>query len=617
MAGSMRFARCCGNIDWNIRKNIVLKCCPRKCSVANVHHNIFSNDGRYCHTDSSDAIKYSLSGDNDAKKSFKERLKDGPGLSQFINRTVATNDQSKLSKSRSRLPVELITHPYISTCDVDGNGKKVYFEVFGCQMNVNDTEIAWSILKNHGYDRTTDLKLADVVLVMTCSIREGAEQKVFNMLKHFRSYKRIRGNKSPVKIGILGCMAERLKTKLLERENCIDVIAGPDSYRSLPHLLADTSSGQAAVNVLLSHDETYADVMPVRLNENLKSAFVSIQRGCDNMCSFCIVPFTRGHERSRPVSSILDEVRKLSDQGVKEVILLGQNVNSYQDKTKGEKTVVTKLSSGFSTVYKSKIGGLRFADLLEKVSEINPEMRIRFTSPHPKDFPDEVLHLIKERHNICKQIHLPAQSGNNRILKLMRRGYTRESYLSLVERIRFLIPDVALTSDFICGFGNETEDEFCDTLSLMKEVKFNFSYVFPYSMRERTLAHRQLTDDIPQEVKIDRLNRMVSVFRECAEILNRRKINTRQLVLVEGPSKRSKANLSGRNDQNTKVIFPGCEIPVDTNMDAYKAIVPGDYITVHINDSSSQVLKGIPLYHSSLQNFHDKNTECHYPVRMV
>lgn len=331
-------------------------------------------------------------------------------------------------------------------------------------------------------------------------------------------------------------------------------------------------------------------------------------RGCDNMCTYCIVPFTRGRERSRPVASILNEIKMLSDEGVKEITLLGQNVNSYRDTSITNhyfNDVETNLAKGFKTVYKSKKGGLRFADLLDKVSDVNPEIRIRFTSPHPKDFPDEVLELIQNKPNICNSIHLPAQSGNSMVLERMRRGYTRESYLELVAHIRSIIPNVALSSDFICGFCGETEEEFQDTLSLISEVKYNTAFLFPYSMREKTTAHRRYKDDVPQEVKKARLVRMVELYRKIMENINRQQIGQLQLVLVEGFSRRSSLYLAGRNDSNIKVIFPQSDIPEhcgEENSD----IKPGDYVVVQINDASSQVLKGIPLYHTTLNKFYSK-----------
>lgn len=396
---------------------------------------------------------------------------------------------------------------------------------------------------------------------------------------------------------MIGCMAERLKEEILEKEKLVDVLAGPDSYRDLPRLLTVAETGQKAVNVLLSLDETYADVMPVHVNSKTKTAFISIMRGCNNMCSYCIVPFTRGRERSRPISSISQEVRILSDQGVKEVTLLGQNVNSYCDTSEIQfhTREPTHLSRGFSTIYKNKHGGLRFACLLDQVSRIDPEMRIRFTSPHPKDFPDEVLQLIQERGNICKQIHLPAQSGSTAILEAMRRGYTRESYLELVERIRKIIPGVSLSSDFIAGFCGETEDDHLQTIALLRQVRYNVGYLFAYSMRKKTHAYHRLADSVPAVVKQRRLEELIAVFREEATKLNTELIGTDQIVLVEGASKRSKVELCGRNDGNIKVIFPNLVIPCDWSSDMIVSIKPGDYISVQITSANSQSLKGIPI----------------------
>ncbi|XP_022264730.1 mitochondrial tRNA methylthiotransferase CDK5RAP1 isoform X5 [Canis lupus familiaris] len=331
-------------------------------------------------------------------------------------------------------------------------------------------------------------------------------------------------------------MAERLKEEILNREKMVDILAGPDAYRDLPRLLAVAESGQQAANVLLSLDETYADVMPVQTSPSATSAFVSIMRGCDNMCSYCIVPFTRGRERSRPVASILEEVRKLSEQGLKEVTLLGQNVNSFQDSSEVQfnNAVSTNLSRGFSTNYKPKKGGLRFTYLLDQVSRVDPEMRIRFTSPHPKDFPDEVLQLIHERDNICKQIHLPAQSGSSRVLEAMRRGYSREAYVELIHHIRESIPGVSLSSDFIAGFCGETEEDHLQTVSLLREVQYNMGFLFAYSMRQKTRAYHRLKDDVPEEVKLRRLEELITVFREEATKANMASVGSTQLVLVEG-----------------------------------------------------------------------------------
>uniref|UniRef100_A0A1A8VD82 Mitochondrial tRNA methylthiotransferase CDK5RAP1 n=1 Tax=Nothobranchius furzeri TaxID=105023 RepID=A0A1A8VD82_NOTFU len=424
--------------------------------------------------------------------------------------------------------------------------------------------------------------------------REKAEQTIWNRLQQLAAMKRKRLKiQSPMKIGILGCMAERLKTELLEREKLVDVIAGPDSYRDLPRLLTVADGGHQASNVLLSLEETYADIMPVHRAPQSHSAFVSIMRGCDNMCSYCIVPFTRGRERSRPVSSILEEVRMLSDQGVKEVTLLGQNVNSYRDASEEQfcGSDVTKLSRGFNTVYRSKRGGLRFSDLLDRVSRVDPAMRIRFTSPHPKDFPDEVLHLISERRNICKQIHLPAQSGSNQVLQAMRRGYSREAYLDLVSNIKRIIPAVSLSSDFISGFCGETEDDHQQTLSLIREVGYNLGFLFAYSMRKKTHAFHRLQDDVPAHVKRRRLEECIDVFREEASRVNAALVGSSQLVLVEGESKRSAKDLCGRTDGNVKVIFP--------KEDA-ASIHAGDYVLVEILSATSQSLRGRALGHSNL-----------------
>uniref|UniRef100_A0A1B6LHT2 CDK5RAP1-like protein n=1 Tax=Graphocephala atropunctata TaxID=36148 RepID=A0A1B6LHT2_9HEMI len=532
-------------------------------------------------------------------------------------------------KYEKRKHLDVVTHgsntPYTSHSDLHANNRKVYFDVHGCQMNVSDTEIVWSILKSAGFEKTEVLNDADIVLIMTCAIREGAENKIWNKLvNNFKSLKQKSSrqpNKTPLKIGVLGCMAERLKHTLLEKEQIVDVVAGPDSYRDLPRLLALTYNDQTAINVLLSLDETYADVMPVRLNEGSKSAFVSIMRGCDNMCSYCIVPFTRGRERSRPVQSIVNEVQHLVDLGVKEVTLLGQNVNSYQDLStqsyalNGQKTETVK---GFKTVYKPKKRGLNFADLLDKLSAAHSNLRIRFTSPHPKDFPDEVLDIIAERKSICRNLHIPAQSGNNHVLDRMRRGYTRESYLDLVGHVRDVLPGVSISSDFICGFCGETDREFEDTVDLVKEVKYNFAYIFPYSMREKTTAYRHYKDDVSYEVKQKRVDILSNQFRTDAEKLNNAQIGSTQLILVEGESKRSKEYLAGRNDGNTKVIIPKIDLQQEeAGSDSVSPISPGDYVVVKITGASSQVLKGIPLYHTTLARYNRREEEANHHSMIV
>ncbi|XP_055383315.1 CDK5RAP1-like protein [Condylostylus longicornis] len=540
-----------------------------------------------------------------------ENIKHGPGLKEFLIvgknfPVVNTNNQLKDNSI-----------PYIDPQEYSGKGRKVYFEVYGCQMNVNDTEIIWSILNKNDYEKCNDVKIADVILIVTCSIREGAEKKIWNRLKHLQAIKNNRSvKKGPLQIGILGCMAERLKTEVLEKEKWVDIVAGPDSYKDLPRLLAVTKNGQSAVNVLLSLDETYADIMPVRLNKDSVTAYVSIMRGCDNMCSYCIVPFTRGRERSRPLSSIEDEVKHLAKNGCREITLLGQNVNSYRfmsNEVKVNKDEKTKLAEGFKTVYKPKIGGIRFAELLECVAETVPEVRIRFTSPHPKDFPDDVLYAIKKYPNICKSIHLPAQSGNTAVLDRMRRGYSRESYIQLVHHIRDLIPEISLSSDFICGFCGETNEEFSDTLTLIEQIKYNIAYLFAYSMREKTTAHRRYKDDVPQNIKIDRLQEMVKVFRKGAEELQSKFVNKQELILIEGKSKRSEEFYYGRNDANIKVIVPNINLPdqnnyridENSNEENKKKVLPGDFIAVKIIDSNSQVLKGEPLYKTTLQKYYE------------
>ncbi|XP_035518201.1 CDK5 regulatory subunit-associated protein 1 [Morone saxatilis] len=534
---------------------------------------------------------------------FKSQISSGPSFQDFIKGVSVTNKTYAADGECDR-------HSYLSEDLEMGNSRKVYFETYGCQMNVNDTEIAWSILQRKGYQRTVDLSEADVVLLVTCSHNEKAEQTIWNRLKQLTAMKKKRlKTHTPMKIGILGCMAERLKTELLEREKLVDVLAGPDAYRDLPRLLTVADGGQQASNVLLSLEETYADVMPVHHAPQGRSAFVSIMRGCDNMCTYCIVPFTRGRERSRPVSSILEEVRMLSEQGVKEVTLLGQNVNSYRDTSEEQfcSSDLTQLSRGFKTVYRTKQGGLRFSDLLDRVSRIDPDMRIRFTSPHPKDFPDEVLHLIAERGNICQQIHLPAQSGSSKVLKAMRRGYTREAYLDLVKNIKRIIPEVSLSSDFISGFCGETEDDHQQTLSLIREVGFSVGFLFAYSMRKKTHAFHRLQDDVPAEVKQQRLAECYRVFREEAARVNAALIGSTQLVLVEGESKRSAKDLCGRTDGNIKVIFPKEDVAAQNAESNTAPVNAGDYVLVKILSANSQTLKGRALSHSSL-----RETVTHY-----
>uniref|UniRef100_A0A182T2W9 CDK5RAP1-like protein n=1 Tax=Anopheles maculatus TaxID=74869 RepID=A0A182T2W9_9DIPT len=531
-------------------------------------------------------------------------LKEGPSLQDFIRSTAEPGSVYIASRNESV--------PYIAPETLRGQKRKVFLEVYGCQMNTNDTEIVWSILKAHDYQRTVNVKDADIVLMMTCAIREGAEDTVWNRLKHLRQlkHKRETNEEKPLQIGVLGCMAERLKKQLVEKEHSVDVVAGPDAYKDLPRLLAIGQKGQKAINVLLSLDETYADVVPVKLDRKSKTAYVSIMRGCDNMCSYCIVPFTRGKERSRPIQSVRDEVLQLENEGIREITLLGQNVNSYRDTSEemlqDAPKEATLLAPGFRTVYKSKVGGLRFAELLTELAEAVPEMRIRFTSPHPKDFPRDVLETIGKYPNVCNSLHLPAQSGNTQVLERMRRGYTREAYLNLVKEVRDIIPNVTLSSDFICGFCGETETEFADTVTLIESVGYHAAFLFAYSMREKTTAHRRYVDDVPGDVKQERLRRMIAAFRTEAERLNCQFIGRTELILVEGYSKRSRTDLAGRNDGNVKVIVPAGRIRSsrEAGSDDLRPVGVGDYVAVRIVDSNSQILKGNPLYHTTLREFY-------------
>ncbi|XP_071819560.1 mitochondrial tRNA methylthiotransferase CDK5RAP1-like [Apostichopus japonicus] len=544
-------------------------------------------------------------------RNIRNNIASGPSLDSFIAQTQFQGGNANIQKKEAQTQSEDAA-PYLPASALSGADRKVYFETYGCQMNVSDTEVAWSILQSHGFQKTSEPKLADVVLLMTCAIRENAEQRIWNRLEYFGSLKRKRGNsKNPLKIGLLGCMAERLKKKIVEKTKAVDVVAGPDAYRDLPRLLSVADSGQTAINVMLSVDETYADVVPVRLDKASKTAFVSIMRGCDNMCSYCIVPFTRGRERSRPLSSILEEIKGLSDQGAREVTLLGQNVNSYRDVS--EETYYgygtpesedTNLAEGFETIYKSKKGGLRFAHLLERVAQVNPEMRIRFTSPHPKDFPDEVLHTVKDYNNICNQLHLPAQSGNSDVLQRMRRGYTRESYLQFVDHVRTIVPGVSISSDFIAGFCGETESEHQDTLSLLRLVRYNYAYLFAYSMRQKTHAYHRMEDDVTDEIKNRRLNEIIGVFRQNVQEINQQQIGQIQLVLVEGPSKRDPNQMVGKNDGGTRVILSNIESAGASTGDVHENhLKPGDYVAVEITAATSQVLKGQVLFPTKLQKF--------------
>lgn len=424
-------------------------------------------------------------------------------------------------------------------------GKKLFLESYGCQMNFADSEIVASILIDKGFTTTQNFLEADIIFVNTCAIRENAESRVKQRLQ---DYKKIKQRNPDALIGVLGCMAERLKTQFLEEEKLVDLVVGPDAYRDLPHLIETAESGQKAVNVLLSKEETYADISPLRLDKNGVSAFISIMRGCDNMCSFCVVPFTRGRERSRNPESILKEVREAFDAGYREVTLLGQNVDSYIWAGGGlKKEILTE---------EQKADAVTFANLLEQVALIHPDLRVRFSTSHPKDMDDEVLFTMARYENICKYIHLPVQSGNTQMLERMNRAYSREWYLDRIAAIRRIMPDCSLSTDIITGFCGETEEEHRDTISLMKEVQYDFAYMFMYSERPKTLAERKFLDDVPAEVKKRRLQEVVDLQRLHSEIRTKQSVGKVHRVLIESVSKKSDEMLAGRNSQNTTVVFP-------------------------------------------------------------
>jgi len=435
--------------------------------------------------------------------------------------------------------------------DKTSGEKKLFLESYGCAMNFSDSEIVASILSGEGYSTTTDFSEADLILVNTCAIRENAEQRVRGRLKEFNFVKK----KNPsLIIGVMGCMAERLKEKLLEEEKFVDIVVGPDAYRDLPKLIETVEGGQKAVNVLLSREETYADISPVRLASNGVTAFISIMRGCDNMCSFCVVPFTRGRERSRDPESIVNEARVLFEQGYREVTLLGQNVDSYKFKVEspdaiGQDADIHRLHSKLEEE-------VSFANLLERVALVSPELRIRFSTSNPGDMTDDVLYTITKYENICDYVHLPVQSGNTELLERMNRGYTREWYLDRIEAIRRIIPGCGISTDFITGFCGETEEQFADTVSMMEEVKFDFAYMFKYSERPGTLAQRKYADDVPEEIKQRRLEEIIALQQRHSEENVKSGIGKIHRVLIEGISKKSADMLSGRNSQNTVVVFP-------------------------------------------------------------
>ncbi len=439
-------------------------------------------------------------------------------------------------------------------------GKRFYIESYGCQMNFSDSEIVAAILSDVGFSPTRNVEESDLILINTCSIREKAEETVRKRLRAFEQVKRERPG---TLVGVLGCMAERLKAKFLEQEKLVDLVVGPDAYRDLPNLVSGAEDGQRGVNVLLSREETYSEISPVRLDTNGVSAFISIMRGCDNMCSFCVVPFTRGRERSREPFSVVAEAADLFAKGYREVTLLGQNVDSYKwdNPENGERT--------------------NFAHLLQMVAEIDPLLRVRFSTSHPKDITDEVLETMARFPNICKYIHLPVQSGNSRILELMNRTYDREWYLGRIEAIRRIVPDCAVSSDIIAGFCSETEEEHHDTLSMIELADYSMSYMFFYSERPGTLAARKYPDDVPLEAKKARLNEIIRLQNQVSFRHNQRDIGRVFEVLVEGTSRRSDEDFCGRNTQNKMVVFPR------------ENTRPGQYVQVKITDCTAATLKGV------------------------
>jgi tRNA-2-methylthio-N6-dimethylallyladenosine synthase len=437
--------------------------------------------------------------------------------------------------------------------------QKLYIETYGCQMNVADSEVVASVMKDNGYSITEDINDADIILVNTCSIRENAEQRVWGRLDVFKQMKK---KKPELTVGVIGCMAERLKEKLIEEKKIVDLVVGPDAYRSLPELLETVESGQKAINVILSKEETYADISPVRLDKNGISAFISIMRGCNNMCSYCIVPYVRGGERSRNPQSIIAEAEDLYQKGYKEITLLGQNVDSYNWESE------------------NKNDTLRFAQLLEKVAKISPSLRIRFSTSHPKDMSDEVLFTMAMYNNICNHIHLPAQSGSTEVLERMKRGYSREWYMDRINAIKIILPDCAISTDIMTGFSGETEENHKDTLSLMSLVNYDYAFMFKYSERPKTYASRHLKDDIDEEIKSKRLSEIIELQGTLSGKSKKADLGKTFEVLVEGVSKKSKDQLFGRNTQNKVVVFPKRDYKI------------GDYVFVEVTECTSATLIG-------------------------
>ncbi len=435
-----------------------------------------------------------------------------------------------------------------------GNGRRLFIETYGCQMNVNDTEVVISILQEEGYRYTEKIEEADVILINTCSVRDNAEQRIWGRLSEMRRYRKA---KPQLRIGVIGCMAERLKEGLTSGRDAVDLVAGPDAYRDLPRLLREVEGGGHAVNTLLSEEETYAEIAPVRLDKNGVSGFISIMRGCNNYCSYCVVPYTRGIERSRDPETIINEARQLLENGYREVTLLGQNVNSY------------------------RFGEVDFPELMRRVATLSPLLRVRFATSHPKDISDRLLEVMAAYPNICRAIHLPAQSGSTSMLKRMNRKYTREWYLDRVAAIRRYMPDCAITTDLIAGFSSESEEEHLDTLSLMREVGYDFAYMFKYSERPGTFASKHLPDNISEEIKGRRLQEIIELQNELSLLSNQRDVGREFEILVEGRSRRREDQLFGRTSQNKVVVF-----------DAAEGISAGDYVQVRVVDCTPATLLG-------------------------
>lgn len=503
---------------------------------------------------------------------------------------VATKEHDEARQGEAFAPFVLDNNPY---------KKYFYIESYGCAMNFADSEVVASILMDHGYGTTNNYKQADLIFINTCSIREKAETTVRKRLTEFRQIKK---EKPGMLVGVLGCMAERLKAQFLEEEKLVDLVVGPDAYRSLPGLIEEAETGQKAVNVLLSRDETYADIAPIRLNSNGVNAFVSIMRGCNNMCSFCVVPFTRGRERSRDAASIISECKTLFDEGYREVTLLGQNVDSYYQAQASPSNFIPSLSGtseggAFEDSTNSKqisdsliantpppggrgAGAVTFALLLEQVALISPLLRVRFSTSHPKDITDDVLHTIAKYENICNYIHLPVQSGSTRVLQMMNRTYSREWYIAKVNRIRELIPDCGISTDMITGFCTETEEDHQESLSLMEYCKYDLAYMYFYSERPGTLAARRFEDDVPLEVKKRRLQEMVDLYRGHSLLAMQKEVGKIRKVLIEGFSKKSENDLYGRTDQNKVVVFAKGNLKV------------GEYADVFISSCTAGTLIG-------------------------